>query len=118
MEMTEFADGSRRSRSAFAGLSARTGLPVSHIAELAAADRLGELFDSRGHVGRPLSPQEALRRLEAVKEPPGGFSPAAAKVVLRMRMERWDREAADEARRRRDPHQCLAELRAMRWGWQ
>ena len=87
---------------------------MDHIVELAGAGRLGELFDSRGHVGRPLTPAEALRRLDRIKHTPAAtrtLSPAAAKVILRHWMSKWDKEIAERERRRRDPHERLAELR-------
>jgi len=56
MAKTEFASTGKGGLSAFEGLAKRTGRPLSEIVELAAENRLIELFDRNGFVGKPLSP--------------------------------------------------------------
>lgn len=117
--MTEFASG-QRGLTAYEGLALRTGKPVAHIAELAGADRLSELFDSRGQLkGRPLTPIEALRRLDEKRYGPGQgpLSPAAAKIILRRWMSGWDDEVRERERRRRNPYLAIAELQRQRLNW-
>ncbi len=75
MATTEYADSRSRDITPLAGLSKRTGLPLGRIVELAEQRRLGELFDDHGHIGRPLTPQEALRRLEKTRCAPGDVPP-------------------------------------------
>ncbi|CPR11951.1 hypothetical protein BN971_03244 [Mycobacterium bohemicum DSM 44277] len=99
---TEFASTGRRGVSAFEGLASRTGRPLYEIATLAAENRLGELFDRNGFVGHPLTPGEALRRLERIKDGPPPMSPGFALAELR---------------RRRDPRSLPAERDAQRAGW-
>lgn len=111
----------RRGIGPYESLAQRTGLPLPRIVELATQNRLGELFDSRGHIRRPLTPAEALRQLEEIRHGRRRpLSPAAAKVILRFYMRKWDNEIRERERRRRDPHYRLAELRAVQippwWG--
>lgn len=100
MTRTEFTGG-LRGLGVYDGLAKRTGKSLVHIIELAAEDRLVELFDERGFVGRPRTPEEALRRLEKMRHDPSTtpFSGAAALVALRARVAKWDRENAEVDRR-------------------
>jgi hypothetical protein len=67
----------------------------------------------------------AMRQRNAQRRPGGDqrvvitvrpLSPAAADVILRRYMRKWDAQAEEE-RRGRDPHRRLAQLRAMRSRW-
>jgi hypothetical protein len=81
--------------------------------------RLGDFIESR-QLTRSVSGEEALRRIEALRDAPWAGTPLsgeAAKVMLRARMSKWDREAAEQECGRRNPHACLAELNAMRRAW-
>ncbi len=112
----EYASGTRSSRKAFESLAARSGLPLHQIVALAEENRLNELFDEYGHIGRPLTPAEALRRLDAKRYGPGDEkppSPAAALGHLRARMAEWDAEAAAHERAASaNSHRRLGEIRA------
>lgn len=114
---TEFASAGT-GLSPYAGLAARTGLPLRRVVELATQDRLGELFDARGFVGKPLTPQEALGRLYKLRHAPGDKqrSPAAALGELRAMRLIWGVEERALTRRGRDPREALAELEAKKWG--
>jgi hypothetical protein len=94
---TEFAHAARTGMSGYVSLAQRSGKSLEHIVELATQDRLGELFDERGFVGRPQSGAEALRRLDALRHDPTvrPLTGAAAMVMLRSRMRRWDNEIAE-----------------------
>lgn len=115
MRADEFASAGL-SLSPYAGLAARTGLPLRRVVELATQDRLGELFDARGFVGKPLTPQEALGRLYKQRYAPGEKprSPAEALGELRALRTIWRAEERAFTRRDRDPREALAALEAMR----
>jgi hypothetical protein len=90
---------------------------MAEIVKLAEEDRLFELFDDNGFLGKPLTPGEALRRIEQRKT--GAVLPGVAMLRLRKRASRWaeeERRSREEERRRRDPRVRLAELEAKRWG--
>ena len=84
MARTEFASANGPGpRSALEGLAKRSGRPLSEIVDLARDDRLCELYDKRGFVGKPLTGAEASRRLEAMRQP--GLDPGLALLRLRQR---------------------------------
>ena len=113
--MTEFAAAGRSGLSAYVGLALRARKPLSHIVELAAENRLGELFDSRGFVGKPLTGAEALGRMARLRYGPGEKprSPAALIGELRARRFIWGLEA-EEIQPERDPAWRLAQIYARR----
>lgn len=82
----------------FVNLSRRTGPSVAGVIELAAQNRLSELFDDAGEIGVPLTPGEALRRLErrqcAPGEEPRPTTPAQRLGHLKELRFIWDIEAA------------------------
>jgi hypothetical protein len=108
---TEYAGLGRGVANAYEGLAKWAGVSLGTVAEHARDGRLGELVETRQHI-RPLSGSEALRRLDAKRQAPGtkSRSPHALIGELRALKAIWDAEE-DELRRRRDPHQRLAELR-------
>jgi hypothetical protein len=93
MAKTEFASTGKGGLSAFEGLAKRTGRPLSEIVELAAENRLIELFDRNGFVGKPLSPGEAVRRLEKLKDGRPPLNPAIALAQLEARRASWSKRA-------------------------
>jgi hypothetical protein len=111
MAKTEYASPGRRGLSAHGSLAERTGKSLAEIVKLAEEDRLFELFDDNGFIGRPRSATEALRRIEQRKT--GTISPGLAMLRLRKRAASW----AEEERRGRDPLARLAELEAKRARW-
>jgi hypothetical protein len=113
---TEYASAGALGLSAYEGLAQRTGKPLARIVELATQDRLGELFDARGNVGSPLTPAEALRRLDRIRHDPSArpqSSPGQLIGELRARKLLWEFEE-EEARRRCDPVWRLGEILAKR----
>ena len=90
----EYAGSRKRGGlTAYEGLARRTGRSLSEIVELASQDRLCELFDERGFVGKPLGTLEALNRVERRKQAPGaGKDPLLALLELRKRAVRWAAE--------------------------
>jgi hypothetical protein len=116
MPPIEFATA-RRGLTAYASLAERSGKPMSTVVALAEENRLHELFDEHGFVGKPRTPQEALRRLDQMRRPPGEKPKTPSELVgeLRARKLIWEAEAAEA--NRRDPKQRLAELYAQRRQW-
>jgi hypothetical protein len=91
MAKIEFASAGKGGLSAFAGLAKRTGRPLSEIVELAAENRLLELFDRNGFVGKPLTGEEARRRLDKLKDGRPPLSPAIALAQLEARRAGWSK---------------------------
>jgi hypothetical protein len=94
------------------------GVGLETVVEAYRAGRWGEFIESR-QLTRPMSGDKALRIIEEKRHDPSNkpLSHAAAKVILRHYISKWDREAAQEERRRLNPNACLAELNAKRQEW-
>jgi hypothetical protein len=112
MSEIEFAGG-RRGLGPYDSLAKRSGQPLAYVVQLAAENRLGELFDEHGFVGRPRTPAEALRRLENRRHDPSvrRRSPAALLGELHAMRTIWAIEA-EELHRQRDPSWRLGQILA------
>ncbi len=110
---TEYANGDQRGFSAYEGLARHAGVPLATVVEYAEQGRLGDLVESRS---RPLSGDEALRRINEKRHAPGikPRSPHAALGELRARRLIWDYEARQHEPRSRDPQECLKLILARR----